>query len=105
MDAQVANGGSWRTVSIAMSIVTAPIVPSQKSMSEDPENGNNDLLRIFAQPSHKSHFLRKQKKNSLFLTSILSSYNHQVLSLVVTQRLLPLEMTSIPTSLPLRRLN
>lgn len=62
MDAQVANGGSWRTVNIAKFIVTAPIVPSQKSMSEDPENGNYDLLRIFAQPSYKSHFLRKQQK-------------------------------------------
>jgi hypothetical protein len=62
MDAQVANGGSWRTVNIAMFIVTAPIVPSQKSISEDPENGNYDLLRIFAQLSYKSHFLTKTKE-------------------------------------------
>jgi hypothetical protein len=62
MDVQVANAGSWRTVNIAKFIVTAPIVPSQKSMSEDPENGNYDLLRIFALPSYKSHILRKQQK-------------------------------------------
>jgi hypothetical protein len=54
MDVQVVNGGSLRTVNIAMFTVTAPIVPSQKSMSDDPENGNYDLLRICAKPSYKS---------------------------------------------------
>ncbi|KAI8578542.1 hypothetical protein K450DRAFT_246289 [Umbelopsis ramanniana AG] len=61
MDVQVVNGGSWRIVNIAMFIATAPIVPSQKSMSDDPENGNYDLLHICAQPSYKS--LAKKKKN------------------------------------------
>lgn len=92
MGAQVANGGSWRTVNIAMFTVTAPIVPSQKSMSEDLENENNDLLRIFAQPSYEPHFLRKQNKtkttSSLQPSSLHITIKHSAW-LRFPQRLIP----------------
>ncbi|KAH8549797.1 hypothetical protein BGW37DRAFT_500820 [Umbelopsis sp. PMI_123] len=74
MDVQVANGGSWRTVNIAMSTVTAPTVPSQKSMSDGLENDNNDSLRICAKPSYKQ-----------YIKHVSPSYTHQLQSRLSTK--------------------
>lgn len=43
MGVQVASAGNWLTANIAMSIATAPIVPSQKNMNDDLESVNFDL--------------------------------------------------------------
>lgn len=59
MGVQVASAGNWLTVNIAMSIATAPIVPSRKNVNDGLESVNFDLPPFSVLRSNNSFTITK----------------------------------------------